>query len=43
MVASSTSERENMVGVSTQVKETTGKHDTFFVLSGTMGAQRGIE
>lgn len=43
MVASSTSERENMVGASTQVKETTGKHDTFFVLSGTMGAQRGIE
>lgn len=43
MVASSTSERENMVGASTQVKETTGKHDTFFVLSGTMGSQRGIE
>lgn len=43
MVASSTSERENMVSASTQVKETMGKHDTFFVLSGTMGAQKGIE
>lgn len=32
-----------MVGASTQVKETMGKHDTFFVLSGTMGAQKGIE